>query len=101
MNTTTTAKFELGQMVATPGALAALDESGQNPGNFINLHASGDWGGLSQEDRKLNDEAIAHEGDPDRRQRVLSAYMTRNGTKIWVITESDRTATTILLPDEY
>ncbi|HEY7118888.1 MAG TPA: hypothetical protein VH475_20025 [Tepidisphaeraceae bacterium] len=84
----------------TPGALAALQKANQAPEHFLDLHAGGSWGDLDAEDRRLNDQAIAHE-DPDRQGRVLSAYLTRNQTKIWVITEWDRSVTTILLPDEY
>lgn len=94
-------KFQLGRTVATPGALAALERAGQNAAQFLALHASGSWGDLDAEDRKANDAAIAHEGDPDRQQRVVSSYLTRDQVKIWVITEWDRSATTILLPDEY
>ena len=95
------AKFKLGRIVATPGALAALKETGQEAAHFLALHVSGSWGELDPEDRKANDDAVAHEGDPDRQQRVLSSYLTRNQTKIWVITEWDRSVTTLLLPDEY
>jgi hypothetical protein len=95
------AKFQLGRTVATPGALKALEEAGQEPLHFLLLHASGSWGELDAEDRKANDEAIAHEGNPERQGRVLSSYLTKTGTKLWVITEHDRSVTTILLPDEY
>ncbi len=95
------AKFKLGRIVATPGAIAALQEAGQSPAFFLAFHATGNWGELDTEDRRENDLAIAHEGDPDRQQRVLSSYLTRNQTKIWVITEWDRSVTTILLPGEY
>lgn len=99
--TTTTARFALGRVVATPGALAALQEAGQSPAHFLGLHASGAWGELDRDDRQANDQAIAHEGDPERQGRVFSSYVTRTGQKIWVITEHDRSATTLLLPDEY
>ena len=94
-------KFSLGRIVATPGAIAALQEAKQAPEHFLALHASGSWGDMDAEDRRTNDEAIAHEGDPDRQQRVLSAYLTRNQVKLWVITEWDRSVTTLLLPEEY
>ncbi len=94
------AKFSLGRLAATPGALEALEASGQEPSFFIARHASGDYGEVSEEDRKLNDEAVS-QGD-----RILSAYRTLKGVKLWVITEAaddngHRAATTILLPDEY
>jgi len=99
--TTTTAKFRLGHIVTTPGALAVLEEAGQDPLHFLNLHASGAWGDLSQEDRRANEQAIAHEADPRQRERVLSSYRTGAGKTVWIITEHDRSATTLLLPEEY
>jgi hypothetical protein len=95
------AKFPLGKLVATPGALQALEESGETPLPFVARHAAGDWGDLDASDRRANDDAVAHEGDLDRQQRVLSSYLTRNKVKVWVITEWDRSVTTLLLPDEY
>ena len=94
-------KFCLGAIVSTPGALAALAEAGQTPLHFLALHASGAWGDLSRGDRLGNEWAIAHEDHPDRRDRVFSSYWTRTGRKIWVITEHDRSVTTMLLPEEY
>jgi hypothetical protein len=93
-------KFSLGQSVATPGALEALQESGQAPDFFLERHANGDWGEVCAEDWQLNDQALV-DGS-----RIVSAYHTLKGTKIWVITEAaddqgNRTATTLLLPDEY
>jgi hypothetical protein len=90
-----TAKFALGQIVATPGALEAMQESGQTPQFFLERHVSGDWGQVDSEDWQLNDEAVK-EGT-----RLLSAYTTLKGRKLWVITEHDRSSTTILLPEEY
>ena len=87
--------FELGQIVATPGALAALQRSGQQPGEFLTRHVSRKWGDLSDEDRKENDYSLAHGF------RLLSSYRTNAGDKLWIITESDRTVTTLLLPEEY
>ena len=87
--------FPLGRLVATPGALQALAESSQSPGFFLARHVSGDWGLVDEEDRLLNDEAL-RDGS-----RLLSAYETERGVRLWIITEADRSATTILLPDEY
>lgn len=87
--------FPLGQLAATPGALEALQEASQSPADFLRRHAAGDWGEVSAEDKALNDQALL-DGD-----RLLSAYRTSRGTKVWVITESDRSVTTILLPQEY
>jgi hypothetical protein len=90
-----TTKFSLGQVVATPGALAALADAGQTPHEFIARHATGDWGELDDDDRCENERSL-RDGC-----RLLSAYLLRNGTKIWVITEADRSSTTLLLPEEY
>jgi len=101
MNSVNKPKFRLGQTVATPGALAALKESNQSASPFLLKHQSGDWGEVCDEDKKLNDEAVAHEGNPDQQQRVLSCYRTAKNERIWIITEWDRSVTTILLPEEY
>ena len=87
--------FNLGLVVATPGALQALEESEQAAIEFLNRHVSGDWGELDEEDRKENELSLK-EGF-----RILSAYHLRNGKKIWIITEADRSVTTLLLPEEY
>ncbi|MBZ5509076.1 MAG: hypothetical protein LAO78_26760 [Acidobacteriia bacterium] len=87
--------FLLGKLVATPAALAACEANGKNPFKFIFRHAKGDWGDLSVEDIRANERA-AEDGS-----RLLSAYHLRDGTKIWVITEADRSSTCILLPEEY
>ncbi len=99
--TASTRKLSLGQVVATPGALAELEKSEQTPLEFIKRHSRGDWGDeLCEEDRRLNDEALV-DGS-----RLLSAYKLNTREKIWVITEAadedgNRAATTVLLPDEY
>lgn len=92
--------FPLGRLVATPAALEAIEASGQSPAFFLEKHAAGDWGDVTAEDARLNDLALI-DGS-----RVLSAYRTLRGVKIWIITEGTddegrRAATTILLPDEY
>jgi hypothetical protein len=89
------AKFPLGQIVATPAAIEAMEESGQTPDFFLERHVAGDWGELSDEDKALNEAALI-DGD-----RILSSYKTLKGTKLWVITEADRSVTTVLLPDDY
>jgi hypothetical protein len=102
MNSDNKIKFKLGQIVATQGALAALKESNQSALPFLLQHQTGDWGSeVCDEDKRLNDEAVAHEGDPDQQQRVLSCYRTSKNERIWIITEHDRSVTTILLPSEY
>lgn len=89
------AKFKLGQVVATPAALEALAASGQDGAFFLDRHIQGDWGDVDAEDQQANDEALV-DGE-----RILSAYKTLLGVRIWIITEADRSSTTILLPDEY
>ncbi len=89
------ALFRLGQIVATPGALAALELAGDSYSQFLDRHVRGDWGDVGEEDAKANDLAL-QEGD-----RILSVYTSTKGTRLWLITESDRSATTLLLPEEY
>ena len=87
--------FKLGLVVGTPGALQAIEESGQNPIEFLARHGTGDWGNLDEEDRAENAMAL------ERGFRVFSVYALESGLKVWVITEWDRSVTTILLPEEY
>ena len=87
--------FPLGRVVATPGALRALEEAGQEPVDFLDRHACGNWGVVPEEDWALNDAALRHTS------RLLSSYRLASGDKLWIITEADRSATTLLLPDEY
>ena len=91
----TTAKFPLGQIVATPGALDAFEKAGQSPTGFLKRHVSGDWGDLCDEDKQTNEDALSDGG------RIFSAYHLSDGTKIWVITEADRSSSCLLLPSEY
>lgn len=94
-------RFRLGHVVATPDALNAIARSGESAAKFLGRHSRGDWGTVSPEDAKANDDAVAKEGDLGRQQRVLSAYVTANNDRIWIITEWDRSVTTILLPENY
>jgi hypothetical protein len=87
-------KFSLGIVVATPAALAAMEQEGVNPLMLLAKHSQGDWGDLDVSDLKANDEALV-DGT-----RIFSSYKIGT-TKFWVITEADRSSTTILLPDEY
>jgi hypothetical protein len=92
--------FPLGQIVATPGALEAMAESGQDAAFFIEQHASKNWGLVDAQDWASNDAALI-DGS-----RILSAYRTLKGKKLWIISEATddqgrRAATTILLPEEY
>ena len=88
-------KSSLGELVATPGALQALAEAGHSPMEFVRRHQSGDWGDVNEEDRRENEYSVEHG------LRILSAYRTARGVRVWVITEADRSATTLLLPEEY
>ena len=87
--------FELGQTVATPGALRALQEAEQSPAAFLDRHVAGDWGELGDEDKQENERALR------KGLRLLSVYHTSAGVKLYVITEWDRSVTTLLLPAEY
>ena len=87
--------FPLGRVVATPGALEALEDAGQLPQEFLHRHVTGDWGVLPPEDAQANEAAVKNGS------RLLSSYTTKRGTKLWVITEWDRSITTLLLPSEY
>jgi hypothetical protein len=89
-----TAPLPLGRVVATPGALKLLSEIGEDPFGYIARHAAGDWGELCAFDRRQNEIAL-RDG-----YRVLSSYEVPAG-RVWIITESDRSVTTILLPEEY
>jgi hypothetical protein len=88
-------KFPLGQLVATPGALQALEQAGQSPADFLARHVRGDWGEVCDDDKRANDQALV-DGD-----RLLSAYRTLRNARIWIITEADRSSTCVLLPEEY
>ncbi|HEX8266389.1 MAG TPA: hypothetical protein VF596_13375 [Pyrinomonadaceae bacterium] len=87
--------FPLGRTFLTIGAEEALEESNQQPQEFLAKHQTGDWGVICAEDKKENEFSLTNGF------RLMSAYKTANGTKIWVITEADKSATTILLPNEY
>lgn len=87
--------FPLGNVYMTIGAREALDESGENPAHFLKLHQTGNWGIVGKEDWQENDFSVKNG------YRILSAYKTALGVKIWLITEWDRSATTILLPSDY
>jgi hypothetical protein len=92
---TSVARFTLGQTLITPGAEEALQLAGQTAIEFLRRHMSGDWGELSDEDRMENELSL------EQGFRLLSRYQTAKGERIWIITEADRSATTILLPMEY
>ena len=89
------ARFPLGQTVITPRATDALETAGQTAIQFLRRHMAGDWGELSADDVKENELSL------EQGFRLLSSYQTTTGERIWIITEADRSATTILLPIEY
>jgi hypothetical protein len=88
--------FPLGKVVSTPGAIEALNSAGVSARELLERHVSGDWGDLSEDDRSENELSVK-EGF-----RILSAYtLPRTSVRLWIITEADRSATTLLLPGEY
>jgi hypothetical protein len=89
------ARFPLGRLLATPGALQALEKAGQQPQEFLDRHSKGDWGELDSHDIRENEFSLG------RGLRLLSSYTTAAGDKLWIITEADRSTTTLLLPEEY
>lgn len=87
-------RFRLGKTLATPAALACCEQHGISPQSLLRRHVQGDWGGLCVEDQRANEVALQCGG------RLMSSYQLA-GDRVWVITEADRSATTLLLPDEY
>jgi hypothetical protein len=88
------APLPLGRVVATPGALKVLAQAGKDPAHYLVRHASGDWGDLDNHDRRENKHSLEHGW------RIVSSYPVGE-TTIWIITEADRSVTTVLLPEEY
>jgi hypothetical protein len=84
-----------GKICATPGALAALAQASVEPSCLLRRHLSGDWGELDDHDKAVNRQAL------EMGLRVMSSYRIRTGAKVWIITEADRSVTTVLLPSEY
>jgi hypothetical protein len=87
--------FPLGRVVATAGALEALSDAKQGASVFLEFHQEGEWGEVSSEDKAANMLALV------TGERLLSRYRTAKNVRLWVITEADRSSTTILLPEEY
>ncbi len=85
-------RFTLGRVVATVGALQVIEQLEEFP--YLRRHESGDWGDLSLEDKRENELSV------ERGYRVFSAYDTPAG-RVWIITEADRSSTTVLLPEDY
>jgi len=93
MTTSGSVKVPLGQIVATPAALGAVSQP--DIVAALRRHAVGDWGEIDAHDRAANDDALKSG------ERILSVYQSATGTTFWVLTEADRSATTVLLPDDY
>jgi hypothetical protein len=88
--------FKLGQVVATPGALRAIEENVVDSWSLLQRHANGDWGCIPEEDKLENLLSV------ENGYRVMSSYpMNEQGDKLWIITEADRSSTCLLLPEEY
>lgn len=87
--------FTIGRLLATPGAIELLAERGLSPFEFVSRHRQGDWGDLDEEDVQANCAALTHGS------RLLSSYRLDADTRLWIITEADRSVTTLLLPSEY
>lgn len=87
--------FPFGQIVATPGALALLEKANKSPVEFLSRHLRGDWGDLCQEDKAENELSLKYG------YRLMSSYPVSDTENLWVITEADRSVTTLLLPEEY
>lgn len=87
--------FPAGHIVATPGALALLEQTNRSPLEFLSRHLRGDWGDLCREDKTENELSLK------RGYRLMSSYPITETEKLWIITEADRSVTTLLLPEEY
>lgn len=94
-NSPSPVRFSLGRLFMTPRAIEALEEAGQSPQEFISRHAKLEQGELSSADHKENLFSV------DKYLRIFSAFKTAKGEKLWIITEADRSSTTLLLPSEY
>lgn len=88
-------RLSLGLLVATPGALRTLQAADVSVYRLVNRHARRDWGDICEADRQQNDLALVNGA------RILSSYMLPGNERVWILTEADRSVTTVLLPDEY
>jgi hypothetical protein len=93
------AKFRIGRVVVTKGAMSAIEDGGQNLQHLLNQHTSGIWGQLHEADRLANATAIAHEGDLERQGHVFSSFRAAAHVEIWIITKWDRSLTTVFVPE--
>ena len=89
-------RFAPGQVVMTCGVDDLIQQGQFNPIPYLRRHLGGDWGDLDDSDRRQNDAALKSGED-----RLFSSYQVTPGLKLWIITEWDRSVTTLLLPSEY
>ncbi|MDE0853928.1 MAG: hypothetical protein OSA97_05860 [Nevskia sp.] len=89
-------RFPTGELVVTSGVDALIQQGRLNPGEYLRRHLNGDWGDLDEPDRLQNDTALEFGED-----RLFSSYHIAPGLTLWIITERDRSVTTLLLPSEY
>ena len=89
------ASFPLGRVLMTSGIHSIVQEGKLNPVTYLRRHASGDWGDVCAADKQLNDQSVKGDG------RLFSSYEVNEQLKLWIITEWDRSVTTLLLPSEY
>jgi hypothetical protein len=89
-------EFYPGRIAITSGAGQAFEEALEDPYPYLDRHCTGDWGDVDDEDKHANDAAVEN-----RDGRILSAYTLPTGARIWILTERDRSVTTLLTPDEY
>ena len=101
MDYTSKPKFQLGKIEISFFAQMYIERAGQKAEEFLARHQGGNWGEVCDEDKKANDKAIKNEGCPGKQQQVLSSFVTSFNEYIWIITEPDRSRTTILVPYEF
>ncbi len=94
-NTPNSGRFPLGRVLATPGAIEVLEASSINGVDLLSRHHQGDWGEMSEQDKQENEFSV------DKELRIFSSYRISDSEKVWIITEADRSVTTLLLPSEY
>ncbi|HCM5830616.1 hypothetical protein [Klebsiella pneumoniae] len=89
-------RFSAGATIMTAGVARLVEQGHLNPASYLSRHLGGDWGDLDESDRRQNDDALA-----SGENRLFSSYQVNRDLKLWIITEWDRSVTTLLLPGEY
>jgi hypothetical protein len=92
--------FKPGRSIATAAAVEAMNAAKTDPNELLQRHITGDWGEISPDVRKDNEESVRRVFTTQR-PRIFSAYALDTGVRIWLFTEADRSVTTYLLPEEY